>query len=306
MSEKGKIFNIQRFSTEDGPGIRTTIFLKGCAMNCLWCANPESKSAATQLAYRETLCKRCGKCITACSFGAISLVQNNTGKAALKINRDKCNICGGCVYACTAGAMHLYGRTVGSDEVLDIILKDKGYYTKSGGGVTASGGEALLQPDFVAEVFRQCQRMGIHTTLDTCGFFDPFAWDKVKEYVNLVLYDIKLMDEEKHKYYTGVDNDIILQNARTISESDVPMFIRIPLIPGVNDSKENLEQTADFVYRLDKTLHIDLLPYHNYGENKYKSLDERYTMSDVQKPSEEHMKWCQSIFTQRGLDCNIQ
>lgn len=305
MSESGKIFNIQRFSTEDGPGIRTTVFFKGCSMRCLWCANPESKSAAVQLAHRQALCKNCGKCIEACRFDAISQIQKD-GKGKINIDRSKCNLCGACVDACTAGVMHLYGKYVSADEVLGIVFKDREFYTKSGGGVTASGGEVMLQPAFVAEIFSRCQRAGIHTALDTCGYFDPAAWDAVKDYVNLVLYDIKLMDKKKHKYYTGVDNDIILQNAKTIAASDATMFIRIPLIPGVNDSRENLERTADFVHQLDKTLHIDLLPYHNYGENKYKSLNEKYQMADVTKPSNEHMEWCRSIFTERGLDCDIQ
>ena len=296
------IFNIQRFSTEDGPGIRTTVFLKGCPLRCLWCANPESQSSSQQLAYRDSLCINCGSCVNVCSAGAMDLDQNNKG---IKINRTNCTQCGSCITACTTGALRFYGQKKTVDEVFNEINKDLGYYTMSKGGVTVSGGEPLLQADFVAELFRRCLKLGIHTTLDTSGYFSTSALYKVLDLVNLVLFDIKTLDRHRHRQLTGKFNDVILRNVRLIAQKGVPMIIRIPLIPSINDSEENLIETARFISHLDKSLHVDLLPYHCYGIRKYEMLDMDYLLTNVKPPDEKHMHWCREIFKSHGLECEI-
>lgn len=300
----GTVFNIQRFSTEDGPGIRTTVFFKGCPMRCKWCSNPESQSPALQLACRDSLCIGCGSCIAVCPAKAITPGRDLT-EAKIHIDRELCRSCGACVKECPAGAMKFYGRIVTLDDVFDEVNSDAAYYANSQGGVTASGGEAMLQADFVGALFQRCRLAGIHTALDTCGYFDSSAFGKVSDWVNLVLFDLKFMDCEKHKRYTGVPNDIILQNARLISRLGIQMIIRVPLIPSINDSEENLTQTARFAAGLESRPSVNLLPYHNYGENKYKMLNMAYQLGGLAAPSEVHMMKCAEIFKQYGLDCSV-
>jgi len=298
----GTIFNIQRFSTEDGPGIRTTVFMKGCPLRCQWCSNPESQSPALQVACRDSLCIKCGSCIAACPEGAISAVTEDGG-SKLRIDRGLCRSCGSCVQACPAGAMNFYGKVVTPDEVFEEVYRDAGYYISSQGGVTVSGGEAMAQADFVEALFRKCRAAGIHTALDTCGYFNSSALRRMSDCIGLVLYDIKFMNNEKHIRYTGVPNDIILQNARLIPELGMDMVIRIPLIPGINDSVEDLTETARFVAGLEPQPSVNLLPYHNYGENKYKMLNMEYQLTGLKAPDEEHLERCAEFFRQNGLIC---
>lgn len=300
------IFNIQRFSIEDGPGIRTTVFFKGCPLRCLWCSNPESQSSIQQVAHRDSLCNGCGNCLKVCSMEAISLCKRNNGVFKIKIDRNKCNNCGKCIEVCPVGSIKFYGETMTKDEVFNEVKKDIGYYSKSQGGVTVSGGEPLAQADFVAELFGRCRRVGIHTTIDTSGYFSSSALNKVLDLVDLFLFDIKLMNREQHKQLTGEYNDVILRNARLIAEKKIPMIIRVPLIPSVNDSEDNLNEIARFILELDHTLHVDLLPYHRFGESKYEMLDMDYRLSNVRPPDDEHIYRCQDIFKKNGLDCAIQ
>ncbi len=300
----GRIFNIQRFSTEDGPGIRTTVFLKGCPLKCLWCSNPESQNLVRQPVYRDSLCKGCGDCITACPTEAITPAPDERG-FKIKIDLYKCKSCGACIEACTAGAIKYSDQTVTSEEVFEVIKKDMGYYLKSQGGVTASGGEPLIQADFVSELFKRCRASGIHTAVETSGYVHTSAFDKVLEALDLVLFDIKMMDSEKHKKYTGVSNEIILRNAKRVAQSSVSMIIRIPIIPGINDSEANLNDTALFALEINKDIKIELLPYHNFGIHKYKMLGMEYRLNDIKLPEIGHMESCREIFQNHGLDCSI-
>ena len=300
----GNIFNIQRFSIQDGPGIRTTVFLKGCPLKCLWCSNPESQSPAPMIAHRDSLCNGCEKCIYVCAEDAIRLSKSSE-KYEIKIDRERCNSCGKCIKVCTVGALKVYGQTMTIDEVFDEVRKDSDFYSNSG-GVTAGGGEPLMQADFVTELFRRCNQIGIHTTLDTCGYASITTLEKVLDETKLVLFDLKLMNSQLHKQFTKKDNKIILRNAQLILAKGVPMMIRIPLIPGITDSEENLVETANFVSELDSALHVDLLPYHRFGESKYKMLDRDYQLAGKGSLSKEQLQRAKEIFEQRGLVCAIQ
>ncbi len=305
MSETyGTIFNIQRFSTDDGPGVRTTVFMKGCPLLCTWCANPESQAAHLQVVHRTSKCRGCGKCAAVCPQKAISIVAGGN-KPEVKIDRTLCTNCCECVEVCTPGAMHVYGERITAKEAFDTVKRDAGYYMRSGGGVTVSGGEPMMQIDFVAELFSLCKSNGIHTALDTCGFFPTEYISEVSGLVDLVLFDLKIIDTEEHKHYTGVDNTIIHRNLRELLKTDAEIYIRVPLIPEITDTESNLKAIAAFVKKLQRPLHIDLLPYHNYGENKYRMLDMPYSLSEAKRQSEEKLAECLEIFLSEGLDCQL-
>jgi pyruvate formate lyase activating enzyme len=272
----GCVFNIERFAIRDGPGIRTTAFLKGCPLRCLWCANPESISPVPQLFYLENLCTRCYRCVEACPNKATT----KTPEGAIAINRSLCKACGKCVEVCPNKARQISGNLMTVDEVLEEVKKDALFYQNSGGGVTFSGGEPTQQPEFLWHLLKRSQESGIQTALDTSGFVKPEILKRVLEHTDLVLYDIKHMDPAKHKELTGVDNRLILENAKMIAAMGKPMIIRVPLIPGHNDSKENIVALAEFMLSLGLK-RVDLLPYHSLGKIKYQRLGMEYKLSDL-------------------------
>jgi pyruvate formate lyase activating enzyme len=272
----GCVFNIERFAIRDGPGIRTTVFLKGCPLRCLWCANPESISPVPQLFYLENLCTRCYRCVEACPNKATT----KTPEGAIAINRSLCKACGKCVEVCPNKARQISGNLMTVDEVLEEVKKDALFYQNSGGGVTFSGGEPTQQPEFLWHLLKRSQESGIQTALDTSGFVKPEILKRVLEHTDLVLYDIKHMDPAKHKELTGVDNRLILENAKMIATMGKPMIIRVPLIPGHNDSKENSLALAEFMLSLGLK-RVDLLPYHSLGKIKYQRLGMEYKLSDL-------------------------
>jgi len=293
---RGIIFDIKRYSIHDGPGIRTTIFLKGCPLSCWWCHNPESQSAFAEIIYRGDRCIGCGACVTACPAGAISLTQR--GYVA---DPDRCAGCGECVRACPAEAREMIGREVGVEEILKEIEKDLLFFDESGGGVTFSGGEPLSQPVFLVEVLRECCRRDIHTVVDTCGFAPLDVMKQVAPYTRLFLFDLKMMDTSLHRKYTGVPNEVIIENFRWLMSEKHNVRVRIPVIPGINDSLENMEATGEFLSGFPSRPEVNLLPYHGSATEKYHRFSIPYRMADVSAPSGERMKELSDQLARFGL-----
>ena len=299
-SNEAIVFNIQRYSIDDGPGVRTTVFLKGCPLRCLWCSNPESQEFAPQLTNRFTSCKRCGSCVAACPHGALSL-----GEDGIVIDRRKCELCGTCVGVCLYEAMQISGRRMSAQEAFAVVKRDAVYYKASGGGCTCSGGEILSQPGFVRELFSLCRDAGIHTCADTSGFGSPEALEAVMEYADLFYFDIKQPDPAKHRECTGTDNDVILRNLRTVYSRGIPVTVRVPLIPGYNDSAEDLEALARTVNELAPGSPVNLLPYHRYGASKYRMLGREYPLEGLAELTEEQKQRAAETVRGFGLECII-
>lgn len=299
-SVTGRVFNIQRFSIDDGPGIRTTVFLKGCPLLCPWCSNPESQQGTLEIAHSDALCDRCGRCIPACPAHAISL--DETGA---RIDRRQCDDCGKCVPVCLPQALRIVGEDRTVAQVFDEVKKDEICYRHSQGGVTCSGGEPLAQARFVAALFARCRQAGIHTALDTCGLAPRRAVERVLAHTDLVLFDLKAIDRERHQTITGVPNEQILENAKRVAESGVAMIARVPLIPSLTDTDDNLMDIARFVRGLGRDIAVNVLPYHRYGTNKYRMLDRPYALEELQPLSGERIQEVVRRFESLQLACEI-
>ena len=279
---KGKIFDIQGFSVQDGPGIRTTVFFKGCPLRCPWCHSPESQEFYTQLNWMELRCvgiEKCGKCLGACPNGAITpgvkkeMLDGSGEYQLIHVDRSKCDDCGKCAEACIAQALYLCGKDYTVDEVMEYVHRDVPFYRHSGGGVTLSGGECLCQPEFVLALLKRCKAEDIHTAIDTTGFVKWEVIESILPYSDLFLYDIKGFDSALHKQVTGVPNEPILENARRIAAAGGKFQIRIPLMPMYNDSVEAMEQMGRFCLELgDAVEMVQILPYHKYGISKWDRL----------------------------------
>jgi pyruvate formate lyase activating enzyme len=289
----GLVFNIQRFSIHDGPGIRTTVFLKGCPLACPWCSNPESLRPNPEIITRDAKCIHCGRCAEACPQHAIEMTAD--GRI---IHFKDCDNCMECVRVCPARAIEQIGETKSVEQVLDIVSRDASYYERTGGGMTLSGGEPLLQWEFTRELARAASKAGIPVALETTGFamWENFA--KVLEFAYLVLFDLKQLDDEKHRKTVCVSNKIILENLRKVlSETDAKVWIRIPIISSFNDSFEDLAAIERFVTTLPRHVEkISLLPLHHYGEGKYKGLGRSYPWQGQEPPTAEKMGEIKNLF----------
>jgi pyruvate formate lyase activating enzyme len=296
----GTVFDIKKFSIHDGPGIRTTVFFKGCPLRCWWCHNPESQALGPELMVRANRCIQCEACLSACTHGAIS-----RDSGVISTDAAKCVACGACAEVCYAEARQIVGREMTVAQVVAEIERDVPFYDESGGGVTFSGGEPLLQPGFLLALLRACQEREIHTALDTCGFAPWETLDRVREYVDLFLYDLKLMDDDGHLKFTGVSNELILRNLQALSRRGHNVVVRVPVIPGINDDDENVRRIGTFAAALPSLQRVDLLPYHHAGAQKYHRLHKVYELPDARPPSDGRMAEIGQVLRGFGLHVKI-
>ena len=306
MQLTAPVFNVQTYSIHDGPGIRVTVFLKGCPLRCLWCANPESNLATPQLMTYGTKCTGCGRCLSVCPKNAISIGPDKNGKMIAITDRARCVDCGKCVDICPNEAREIAGKPMTVKEVLDKVLRDKLFIDASGGGMTVSGGECLMHPDFTEALLYAAKQAGLHTAIESCSFASREVIDQVFQYVDLGLLDVKHMDSDKHKEYTGVPNWVILDNIKHVyHDLKVPVIVRVPTIPGYNDSDENIAATAQFTRdELGPDVPVNLLPYHHLGESKNESLGKEINWS-IEIPTDEHMEHLKAIVESYGLKAQI-
>jgi pyruvate formate lyase activating enzyme len=278
------------------------VFLKGCSLECQWCSNPECISPQPEVGFIKTLCTKCGKCAGLCPEGALVYRAGEFPR----IDHEKCSGCGVCSPACPYKAIELYGKQMSTDEVFDAVKRDKIFYDASGGGVTVSGGEPLLQPQFVGELFEKCRQAGIHTCMETSGCAAESALRQVLPYTDYVLYDLKHINSEKHRQYTGKPNNLILANAKIVAASGVETLFRMPLIPGTNDDAQNIRETAEFLHGLGKSvLRIELMPYHRLGKGKYESLGKEYHLHDIRAPEPDEIDSAKKEFEKYNITCLV-
>lgn len=298
------IFNIQHYSLHDGPGIRTTVFMKGCPLHCLWCSNPESISPLPQVGFHKERCAKDYRCKDVCPRKAVSLPK----KGGLpEFDRQTCAGCSDhpCIAACPQGALELRGEKTDVPALWREVETDRLFYRNSGGGITLSGGEPTMQPDFAEAFFSRCRQKGLHTALDTCGFVRWEVLSEILKQTDLVLYDLKHMEADRHKELCGVSNEVILENAaRIAAEGKSALAFRMPLIPGYNDSDSNIRDTAAFVKKTGAQ-EITLLPYHRFGTGKYDIIDAKYPLSDLATPREDRFEKISETFRSLGISCTI-
>jgi len=298
---KGKIYDIQKFAIHDGPGIRTLVFMKGCPLKCLWCSTPQTQNSSPDLLYIEVNCQKCLSCVDVCPKKAILF----SDKEKIEIDRKLCNTCGQCVDACPNQALKIVGEQKTVEQLFQEVMKDSNFYRRSDGGVTIGGGEATMQPEFVAALLKKCKELYVHTAMETCGYVKWEKLEKILEHIDLLYFDIKHMDPRIHEEITGVSNELILENARKASEMG-PTIIRIPIIPGLNDSEENLLNTAKFASELgENLLRIEFLPYHKFGTGTYEQLGREYKLKHIETPSEEYMNKLKKVIESCGVKVQI-
>ena len=296
-NKQGTIFNIQKFSVNDGPGIRTTVFFKGCPLRCRWCANPESQLTRPQVLWNSSGCMDCRHCMEVCPQKAISIHDDH-----IYIHHTQCNGCGTCIKECPGKALKLEGERKTVNEILQVVLQDRDFYEESGGGLTISGGEILSQPSFACELLLAAKEEQLHTCCETTGFARTEIFDRVMEHVDYILFDMKHWNSEKHMVGTGVSNELPLLNMKRAIASGKNILPRIPVIPGFNDSLKDANAFAETLHRIDAEK-CQLLPFHPFGENKYHLLGKTYSYENVKALHPEDLTDYQQIFLDAGIDC---
>ncbi len=299
MVPVGLVFNIQRFSLHDGPGIRTTVFLKGCPLRCEWCHNPEGISPEPEVVLVASRCIECGTCASVCPEGLADV------RGGFRGDRADCTVCGTCVDACPAEARQIAGREVAVRALLDELVRDRVFYDDSGGGVTFSGGEPLLQVRFLEAVLEACRAVGLRTAVDTSGLAPLKHLLRIAPLTDLFLYDIKLIDAERHRRHTGVSNATILANLEALARVHPDIWLRVPVLPGVNDDAENLAATARLAARLPSVRRVSLLPYHRLGADKLRRLGRPDALEEIAPPSRGRMETLAAGFAAAGVHATI-
>ena len=284
----GYVFNIQHYSLHDGPGIRTIVFLKGCPLRCMWCSNPESQLQNPELGYNPNKCigiNNCLRCAEVCIYGAVK--QDHSENDKISIDRQLCKECMLCADACPSKALEVFGKQTSIEDIIQAVEKDSAFYARSGGGLTFSGGEPLMQAEFITEVLKVARRRRINTTIETSGYADWSQFAKVCQHLNSLIMDIKCIDSEKHKAFTNVSNELILKNFINLCEEfpNLPKLIRTPVIPGFNDTEEDIQAIVDFI-KGRTNVHYELLPYHRLGQQKYTYLGKEYSLDGVKLDDE--------------------
>jgi len=297
----GLIFDIKKLAVHDGPGIRTTIFFKGCPLRCKWCHNPESILPQPELILFETKCIGCGECVSICAQHAHAIREDGSRL----FDRSVCLSCGDCARVCYAEALVMEGRVVTLEDVMTALRKDMPFYESSEGGITLSGGEPLAQADFALALLKQCKREDLHCVLDTSGYGPWHDFEKCIQFVDLILYDIKHMDPNMHRRYTGVSNDLILENLAKAGKAGVPLEIRMPIIAGINDDREQITEAARFLSGISGIRRIQLLPYHRLGEAKYTRLGRPYGMGKREPLSDDQMEEVADRFRSNGTEVRV-
>ena len=283
-AQTGRIFEIQRFSIHDGPGIRTTVFLKACTLRCLWCHNPEGVAPEKLLSFLPDKCIACGYCFRTCS----RLAHQMDAEAGHVLLREKCEVCGACTEQCYAGALEIVGRDVTVDDVLQEVLADEPFYETSGGGMTLSGGEPLMQIDFAEALLRAGKARGLHNVVETCGHVAYGRIRRVLPYVDLFLYDIKETDPKRHEEFTGAPNDLVLANLRKLHDTGATVLIRLPIVPGLNDRADHFQAVADLARSMPDLQGVEVMPYHRLGTSKLGRFGaDPSAMPDVPSPDKE-------------------